>query len=117
MDIGLPKVARYGEFWPIYLREHSRPATRYMHYAGTLAGLACLGAALVTRRGWLVPAGLTAAYGAAWTAHGLVERNKPATFQYFAWSLLSDLRMLGLALTGRMDAELRRHGRPDPRRG
>jgi hypothetical protein len=112
MDIGLPKVDRYEEFWPIYLREHSRPATRYVHYAGTLAGLACLGAALVTRKGWLVPAGLVAAYGAAWSAHGLIERNKPATFQYFAWSLASDVRMLGLALTGRMPAELRRHGRP-----
>jgi hypothetical protein len=51
-----------------------------------------------------------AAYGAAWSAHALVERNKPATFQYFAWSLVSDLKMLALALTGRMDGELRRHG-------
>ena len=110
MDIGLPKVARYGEFWPIYLREHSRPATRYVHYAGTLGGLACLAAGLLSRRAALLPAGLVVAYGAAWTAHALIERNKPATFQYFRWSLFSDLRMLALALTGRMGAELRRHG-------
>ena len=111
MDIGLPKVSRYGEFWPIYLREHSRPATRYVHYAGTAAGLGLLGAALLTRRPALAGAGLVAAYGAAWTAHAFVERNKPATFQYFAWSLLSDLRMFGLALAGRMPAELARHAR------
>ena len=110
MDIGLPKVDRYDDFWPIYLREHSRPATRYIHYAGTLAGLACLGAAGISRKPWLIGAGLVAAYGAAWSAHALVERNKPATFQYFAWSLVSDLKMLALALTGRMDGELRRHG-------
>lgn len=110
MDIGLPQVTRYGEFWPIYLREHSRPATRYVHYAGTLAGLTCLGLGLATRKAWFLPAGLAAAYGAAWTAHGLIERNKPATFQYLSWSLLSDFRMLGLALSGRMGAELRRHG-------
>ena len=110
MDIGLPKVSRYGEFWPIYLREHSRPATRYVHYAGTLAGLGCLAAALATRQARWLPAGLVAAYGAAWSAHALIEKNKPATFQYFRWSLFSDLRMLGLALSGRMGRELRQLG-------
>lgn len=112
MDIGLPKVSRYSEFWPIYLREHSRPETRYVHYAGTLGGLACLALALASRRAAFIPAGLVVAYGAAWTAHALIEKNKPATFQYFAWSLISDFRMLGMVLSGRMGAELRRHGHP-----
>jgi hypothetical protein len=110
VDIGLPKVDRYSDFWPIYLREHSRPATRYAHYLGTTAGLVLLGLAVVFRNPWLVPAGLAAAYGAAWIAHGLIERNKPATWQYFAWSLVSDFRMLWLAVTGRLGAELRRCG-------
>ena len=110
MDIGLPKVTRYADFWPIYLREHSKPATRWVHYVGTLAGVSCLLLAVVLRSPWWIPAGLVIAYGAAWLAHGLIERNKPATFQYFAWSLVSDFRMLGLALTGRLDAELRRYG-------
>jgi hypothetical protein len=110
MDVGLPRVERFSEFWPIYLREHARPATRYVHYAGTTAGLACLGLALVTgRRGW-IPLGLVAAYGAAWTAHGLVERNKPATFQHPLWSLAGDLRMLWFAARGKLDGELRRAG-------
>jgi hypothetical protein len=109
MDIGLPKVSRYDAFWPIYLREHSRPATRYVHYAGTLGGLACLGLALASRRPGFAALGLVVAYGAAWSAHGLIEKNKPATFQYFSWSLFSDLKMLALALTGRMGGELRRH--------
>ncbi len=110
MDIGLPKVGRYEEFWPIYLREHARPATRAVHYAGTTAGLACLGLALVTRKARWLPIGLVAAYGAAWTAHAAIERNKPATFQYFSWSLISDFRMLGLAVAGRLPHELRRAG-------
>ncbi|MDP8916941.1 MAG: DUF962 domain-containing protein [Pseudomonadota bacterium] len=110
MDIGLPKVGRYGDFWPIYLREHAKPATRYVHFAGTGVGLACLGLALATRKAGSVPLGVLGAYGAAWAAHGLVEKNKPATFQHPWWSLVSDLRMFGLALTGRLGGELRRAG-------
>ena len=110
MDIGLPKVSRYSDFWPIYLREHSRPATRYVHYVGTTAGIACLVLALVFRNLWFLPIGLVVAYGAAWTAHALIEKNKPATWQYFAWSLASDFRMLWFAVTGRLGAELRRCG-------
>ena len=110
MDIGLPKVSRYSDFWPIYLREHSRPATRYVHYAGTTAGIACMVLALVFRNPWFLPLGIFVAYGAAWIAHGAIEKNKPATWQYFAWSLASDFRMLGFAITGRLGAELRRCG-------
>jgi hypothetical protein len=110
VDIGLPKVSRYSDFWPIYLREHSRPGTRYVHYAGTTAGLACIPLALAFRNLWFLPVGIVAAYGAAWTAHALIEKNKPATFQYFAWSLASDFRMLWFALTGRLGGELRRCG-------
>ena len=110
MDIGLPKVDRYSDFWPIYLREHSRPATRYVHYAGTTAGIICLLLALVLRNLWFLPLGVVVAYGAAWLAHGAIEKNKPATWQYFAWSLVSDFRMLCFALTGRLPAELERAG-------
>ena len=115
MDIGLPKVSRYSDFWPIYLREHARPATRYVHYVGTSAGIACLLLALVFRNLWFLPLGIVLAYGAAWFAHGAIERNKPATWQYFAWSLASDFRMLWFALTGRLRGELERAGVPQGR--
>lgn len=97
-------------FWPFYLREHAQPATRTVHIAGTWTGVALLLAAILVGPWWLALLAPVVGYGCAWISHMLIERNRPATFTYPAWSLLGDLRMAWLAATGRLGAELRRQG-------
>ncbi len=105
----------FSEFWPFYLREHSRPATRALHYAGTALVILIAIAAAASGR-WLLLAALPfAGYGFAWASHAAVERNRPATFTYPAWSLAADFRMFWLWLTGRIGSELDSAGVHDGR--
>ena len=100
----------YAEFWPYYLSEHAKPETRVLHYFGTGLGIALALAALLLWDWTLIPAALVSGYLFAWIGHFFVEKNRPATFTYPLWSLVSDFRMLGFWLAGKLDAELERAG-------
>jgi hypothetical protein len=100
----------FAAFWPFYLREHSRPQTRALHYVGTSLVVAIALFALLTGRWGLLLAMPAAGYGFAWLAHFRVERNRPATFTYPLWSLGADFKMWWLWLTGRLGPELKRAG-------
>lgn len=98
------------EFWAFYMTQHSKPTTRRLHFAGTVASLACLLFALFFNL-WLLILVPFLGYGFAWYSHFFVERNTPATFGHPLWSLLCDYKMFGLMLTGRMDKEIKRLGK------
>ena len=102
------RLESFAEFWPYYVREHRRPATRAWHVAGTSLAMAIAVTAAVLRQWiWLAAVPLCG-YGCAWISHFCIERNRPATFKYPWWSLLGDLKLWRLTITGRMGAEVRR---------
>lgn len=103
------RAMTYAEFWHRYLRAHSRGSTRAVHYAGTALALAALTAGVTLDWRWLVAAPLVG-YGFAWTAHLLLEGNKPETFGHPVWSLASDARMAFLACTGQLRTHLAQAG-------
>jgi hypothetical protein len=100
----------FAEFWPFYLREHSKPRTRAFHYVGTSLVVLIAAAAVLTGSWWLPLAMPIAGYGFAWGSHFAIERNRPATFTYPNWSLAADFKMWWLWLTGRLGPELVKAG-------
>lgn len=95
------RIQTYREFWPYYLSEHSKPATRWLHFVGTslvfiLLALSFIISAKVL---WAMP---VAGYFFAWVGHFGVEKNRPATFQYPLWSLIADFHMYGMMLLGKL---------------
>lgn len=100
----------FDQFWPHYLREHAKPGTRMSHYIGTGLGLIAIAAAVLTGNWLLILLVPVLGYSFAWVSHAFVERNKPATFTYPLWSLMSDYKMFFLALSGRLAPELEKAG-------
>ncbi len=95
----------FAEFWPYYVREHSTPACRAMHFVGSTLAIGVLVAAAFYNP-WLLVAVPLIGYGFAWIGHFAIEKNRPATFKYPLWSFIGDWKMWGLMLIGRMGAEV-----------
>ena len=96
------RISSFSKFWPYYLGEHSIPATRYVHTAGTLTGVVVALTSVITANYGGLAVALLLGYAPAWLAHFFIENNKPATFRYPLWSFLADFKMCFLTLAGRL---------------
>ena len=99
------RIGTYREFWPFHLNEHRQKLTRQLHFVGTALLFPLLGAALLIDPRWWFALPLTG-YGFACASHFFVEKNRPATFKYPLWSLLSDFRMFFMICRGTLAVEL-----------
>lgn len=97
------------EFWPFYVGEHARPATRWLHFIGTSTLFMWILLALFRRNPRFLIAAVVSPYAYAWAGHFFVEHNRPATFKYPVKSLLADFIMYGKMWQGKMDAEVARY--------
>ena len=92
----------FREFYPDYLAEHRHPASRRLHFAGTILVLVITAVAVWTGRWrWLLLLPLVG-YGLAWVGHFVFERNRPATFRHPFYSLAGDFVMFKDLLVGRL---------------
>ncbi|GAD15161.1 hypothetical protein GBL_3378 [Geobacillus kaustophilus GBlys] len=105
----------YEEFWPFYLTQHRKRATRRWHFVGTSFVFLFIIIAAVTGNAWWLLGAPIAAYTLAWFSHFFIEGNKPATFGHPLWSLRADFHMYGLMLAGRLGRELERIGLSEDR--
>jgi len=101
-----PKFRSYEEFFDFYLHQHSDAGNRWMHATGMLIGMVVAIVAFVTHHPWYSLLWIPLGYGFSFAGHFLIEKNTPATFGRPFWSFISDFRMLGLMLTGRLRARI-----------
>jgi hypothetical protein len=104
----MQRYESFEEFWPHYVRAHSKKLTRQVHVAATTLALACAAGGLLTRQRWLLLVAPVVGYGPAWLSHLLVEHNQPLSFSHPLWSLKADLLLWAKTLDGTMDSEVAR---------
>ena len=94
--------ARFSDFYPYYLSEHSNRTCRRLHFVGTTIGLVLLLHAVSTLNFWWALAGVVQGYAWAWIGHFVFEKNRPATFKYPLYSFAGDWVMWKDILTGKI---------------
>ena len=97
----MKKYKNLKEFYPYYLTEDAGKQTKLFHFIGTALSIFFLARFLITLDPMNVIFALLSGYGFAWVSHFFIEKNKPATFTYPFFSLISDYIMFWEILRGK----------------
>ena len=97
----MKKYTNLKEFYPYYLTEHEGKYTKLFHFIGTALSIYFLVRLFVTLEPINLLFALLSGYGFAWVSHFFIEKNKPATFTYPFYSLVSDYIMFWEILRGK----------------
>jgi hypothetical protein len=95
------RIKTFKEFYPFYLSEHRRLGTRVFHFIGTLLIFIVIIYVIQSGKERFLSYIPIFGYGFAWFSHAVFEKNRPATFKYPLWSLLSDFKMFFELLIGK----------------
>lgn len=95
-------VATFEEFWPHYVRLHSRRETQLAHAAGTTTAIVLGLTAIALRQPLLLLAAPLADFAISQLSHRLFERNATTPWAHPLWHARAELRMFRLVCTGRM---------------
>ncbi len=94
------KISSYKEFYKFYLGQHSNRICRLLHFISTLSVIMIILSSIINSDIFILIFIPFVGYGFAWVGHFFFENNKPATFEYPFWSLISDFRMFFEILIG-----------------
>jgi hypothetical protein len=115
LDVDPYSVTRFEDFWPHYVRLHSKPETQWCHAAATMTSTVLFALAISRKSLFLAVIAPLANHAIAQTSHRLFEKNKSTPWKNQIWHTRAEFKMLTLVLTGKMAAEADRFARPCPR--
>jgi hypothetical protein len=101
------KYTTLRDFYPYYLTEHQDKTCQILHFIGTSLFFFFLIFAFVSGDLRYLIACPLMGYGFAWVGHFFFEKNKPATFQYPLFSLISDFILYFHILTGQLPKKMK----------
>lgn len=91
----------FEEFYPYYIDEHKSKYNKLLHFIGTTIFFIFMIIFISSFEPKYIFYGFLSGYGWAWIGHFFIEKNKPATFTYPFFSLLSDYVMFWEILRGK----------------
>ena len=106
-------IKSFKDFWPQYLKDHSDPASRAFHFLGLVLSIALAAGLLACGMIFFLVLAIVPAQLGAFIGHKLSPRHdRSVADDHPDWAAIADLKMFGLFLTGKLDAELEKHELP-----